>query len=174
MPRKNPAGALRNAEAGDPVIADAKYVHTNLVARDWRRLARFYHEVLGCVPVPPERNLSGPDYERGTGVQGAHAQGIHLLFPGYGPTGPTLEIFQYAVPEPGVPAVVHRPGFGHVAFAVRSVVEARAQFLTAGGSSVGDIIETRIAPDTVVTWCYVRDPEGNIVELQSRSQGSAV
>jgi glyoxylase I family protein len=156
------------------VIAGAKYVHTNLVARDWRRLAHFYQEVLGCVPVPPERNLSGPDYERGTAVQGARAQGIHLLLPGYGPAGPTLEIFQYATPEPGVAAAVHRPGLGHVAFAVGSVAEARAQFLTAGGSSVGDVIQTRLSPETVVTWCYVRDPEGNIVELQSRSEGAAV
>ena len=38
----------------------ARYVHTNLIARDWRVLARFYQEVLGCVPVPPERDLSGP------------------------------------------------------------------------------------------------------------------
>jgi catechol 2,3-dioxygenase-like lactoylglutathione lyase family enzyme len=155
------------------VIADAKYVHTNLVARDWRRLARFYEEVLGRVRVPPERNLFGRDYERGTGVQGAHAQGIHLLLPGYGPGGPTLEIFQYAAPEPANLAAVHRPGFGHVAFAVGSVAEARARFLAAGGSSVGDVIQTRIPPDTVVTWCYVRDPEGNVVELQSRSLGAA-
>ena len=156
------------------MIADAQYVHTNLVARDWRRLARFYQEVLGCVPVPPERNVSGPDYERGTGIPGAQVQGIHMLLPGHGPSGPTLKIFQYAVPEPGLTAAVHRPGFGHIAFAVPSVIEARALFLTAGGSSVGEVIQTRIAPDVMVTWCYVRDPEGNIVELQSRSQGAAV
>jgi predicted enzyme related to lactoylglutathione lyase len=27
----------------------AKDVHTNLVAEDWRGLARFYQEVFGCV-----------------------------------------------------------------------------------------------------------------------------
>jgi len=30
-----------------------KYTHTNLVARDWRRLADFYIKVFGCTPVPP-------------------------------------------------------------------------------------------------------------------------
>ena len=154
-------------------IAGAKYVHTNLVARDWRRLARFYQDVCGCTPVPPERNLSGPEYERGTGIPGARAQGVHLLLPGCGPSGPTLEIFEYASPEPGPFPEVDRPGFGHVAFAVASVADARAEFLNAGGSSVGEVVRTSIPPDTVVTWCYVRDPEGNIVELQSRSQGSA-
>ena len=37
------------------MIAGARYVHTNLIARDWRRLAAFYESVLGCVPVHPER-----------------------------------------------------------------------------------------------------------------------
>ena len=49
---------------------NARYVHTNLIARDWRALARFYQEVLGCVPVPPERDLSGPDMDAGTGIPG--------------------------------------------------------------------------------------------------------
>lgn len=152
------------------MIKDAKYVHTNLVACDWRRLALFYQETFGCVPLPPERNLSGPDYERGIGVPQARAQGIHLLLPGWGSTGPTLEIFQYAAPAPGTAAVVHRPGLGHIAFAVASVGEARSQVLAAGGSGVGEVISTRIDPGMVVTWCYVRDPEGNIIELQSLSQ----
>lgn len=156
------------------MIESAKYVHTNLVARNWRRLAHFYQEVLGCVPVPPERNLWGADYELGTGLTGARAEGVHLLLPGHGPAGPTLEIFEYSPTEPDVPAAVNRPGFGHVAFSVASVVEARDQFLRAGGSTVGDIVQTSISADAVVTWCYVRDPEGNIVELQSRSQGAIV
>jgi len=37
----------------------ARYVHTNLIAWDWKRLAAFYQDVFGCVPVPPERDLSG-------------------------------------------------------------------------------------------------------------------
>lgn len=84
------------------MIADAKYVHTNLIARDWRALSRFYQEVFGCTPVLPERNLSGPDLEAGTGVPGAHLQGMHLRLPGHGAAGPTLEIFQYTELVPPV------------------------------------------------------------------------
>ena len=25
-----------------------KYVHTNIISRDWRRLAQFYEDVFGC------------------------------------------------------------------------------------------------------------------------------
>ena len=28
----------------------ARYAHTNLIARDWRRLVDFYQTVFGCVP----------------------------------------------------------------------------------------------------------------------------
>jgi len=47
------------------MIAGAKYGHTNLIARDWKALARFYEEQFGCTPVPPERDFKGPDLERG-------------------------------------------------------------------------------------------------------------
>ena len=32
-----------------------RYAHTNLIAKDWRSLARFYIEVFGCEPAGPER-----------------------------------------------------------------------------------------------------------------------
>ena len=36
-----------------------RYVHTNLIARDWKKLAKFYVKVFGCKLKPPERNLKG-------------------------------------------------------------------------------------------------------------------
>jgi len=59
----------------------AKYVHTNLIAGDWCRLATFYQQVFGCIPVPPERDLKGEKLEAGTGIPGAHLRGIHLRLP---------------------------------------------------------------------------------------------
>jgi len=82
------------------MIAGARYVHTNLVARDWRRLA------------------------------------------------------------------VNRPGFSHIAFAVDSVEDARAECLAAGGTPVGQTVTLTTPAGSKVTWCYLADPEGNIVELQ--------
>ena len=74
------------------MIQGARYVHTNLVARDWRALATFYERTLGCTPVPPTRDFAGPVLEAGTGVRGASLQGVHLRLPGYADDGPTLEI----------------------------------------------------------------------------------
>ena len=151
------------------LIAGAKYVHTNLIARDWRALAGFYEEVFGCTAIPPERHFSGPDLEAGTGVRGAELQGAHLRLPGCGADGPTLEIFQYSQPAPASEPVANRPGFAHIAFSVGSVSEARSQVLSHGGSVVGDIVTLTTSAGSQVTWCYVADPEGNLLELQSWS-----
>ena len=149
------------------MIANPRYVHTNLVARDWRTLADFYQSVLGCQPVPPERDFAGQELEAGTGVAGASVGGIHLRLPGHGTDGPTLEIFTYSRLADGPAPAVNRPGFGHIAFAVASVADARAEVLNAGGCAVGDIVTLTTATGARVTWCYVTDPEGNVIELQS-------
>ena len=36
--------------------------------------------------------------------------------------------------------------------------------------SVGEVVTVQIATDAHVTWCYLHDPEGNIIELQSWSK----
>jgi glyoxylase I family protein len=151
------------------VIANAKYAHTNLVARDWRSLARFYQDVFGCVPVPPERDYSGPDLEAGTGVPGARLQGVHLLLPGHGPDGPTLEVFQYSEVAGPVEHGVNRPGFAHIAFSVASVRDAHAEVLAHGGARRRGGHPDHCHRRTGHLWCYVADPEGNILELQSWS-----
>src|SRR4051812_20821048 len=107
------------------MIAGAKYGHTNLIAKDWRALARFYEEQFGCTPVPPERDYKGKDLERGTGIEGAALRGAHLRLPGHGAEGPTLEIFTYSALEDRPDLAVNRLGFGHIAFAVEDVPSAR-------------------------------------------------
>lgn len=148
----------------------ARFGHVNVIARDWRTLAAFYESVFACTPVPPERDYRGEIVERGTGVPDAAFRGVHLRLPGHGPDGPTIEIYTYERnAETGVPATANRVGWGHVAFVVDDVGAARTQVLAAGGGVVGEVVTTRIADGRRVTWCYLTDPEGNLVELQSWS-----
>ena len=151
-------------------MIQAKYVHTNLIAENWRVLADFYQRLFGCVLVPPERDFSGEKLEAGTGIRGAHLRGAHLRLPGYGDGGPTLEIFEYDPRKPRVQSAVNRPGFGHIAFSVDDVASARAQVFAEGGRTVGEVVTLQVATGAQVTWCYVTDPEGNIIELQSWSK----
>jgi len=149
------------------MIPNARYAHTNIIARDWRSLASFYKSVFGCVFVPPERNYCGPVLEAGTGVPGAILQGIHLRLPGLGPEGPTLEIYTYSQLVNSPSPAVNRPGLAHLAFEVPSVEDARREVLAAGGKAVGEIVTLTPSEDLRITWCYVTDPEGNIIELES-------
>ncbi len=145
----------------------ARYVHTNLIARDWRSLSRFYQEVFGCTPVPPERDYSGEDLDRGTGVPGARLTGVHLRLPGNGPDGPTLELFEYTPVGEVVEPSIHRPGYGHIAFSVSDVPDARVAVLEHGGSAIAEVVELELPNGNRVEWCYVADPEGNGIELQT-------
>jgi glyoxylase I family protein len=152
------------------MIHGARYAHTNLIARDWRALAAFYESVFGAVPVPPERHYSGAALEAGSGVPGATLSGVHLRLPGQDPDGATLEIYSYSrLAERSTPPLVNQPGLAHLAFEVSDVEEARREVLANGGAAVGEIVTLTTAAGRQVTWCYVTDPEGNIVELQSWS-----
>jgi catechol 2,3-dioxygenase-like lactoylglutathione lyase family enzyme len=149
--------------------ADVTFGHVNIIARDWKRLSRFYQTVFGCVPVPPRRQLSGAWLEAGTAVEGAALEGEHLRLPGHGPEGPTLEIYSYSSPldKPGTAA--NRLGLGHLAFGVPSVEKALRRVLAEGGRALGEISSALVPGKGRVTFVYACDPEDNVVELQSWS-----
>ncbi len=149
---------------------NARYGHTNLIAGDWQRLAAWYEDLFGCVRVPPERDYESSDLDAGTGLRGIRVRGVHLRLPGYGDGGPTLEIYNYSILEPRPATAVNRPGYGHIAFGVDHVPAARKAVLEAGGRAVGEVVTLTTSIGTKVTWCYVADPEGNVIELQSWSK----
>jgi len=149
-------------------MALAKYVHTNLIASDWKKLSEFYINIFGCIPVPPERNLIGPAIDAATGINHAHITGMHLRLPGWGENGPTLELFSYSPEMSHLPPAVNRPGYGHIAFQVEDVETAQNLTLAAGGKMVGDVVKVPVG-EKFVTFCYLTDPEGNVIELQSWS-----
>jgi glyoxylase I family protein len=150
-------------------IEGARFGHVNVTGTDWRRLAVFYSEVFGCEVVPPERDYRGPDLEAATRVAGAHLTGAHLRLPGHGPTGPTIEIYQYDEVEAGRPPRVDRAGWGHLAFQVPDVAAAVEAVVAGGGARFGEVVTLTTSDGRHVTWCYTADPDGNLVELQAWS-----
>ena len=146
----------------------ARYAHTNIVSEDWRKLSDFYINVFDCVPVPPERDLSGDWLAKGTALNDPHLRGQHLRLPGHGEAGPTLEIFQYdEILEKVMPPAANRKGLGHLAFQVEDVRDTLQSLLEHGGSLLGEVVVRQIAGVGEITFTYALDPEGNILELQS-------
>ncbi|HBV98594.1 MAG: glyoxalase [Peptococcaceae bacterium BICA1-7] len=145
-----------------------KFTHTNIISKDWQKLAQFYIEVFGCQPVYPERDLNGDWIDRVTGMKDVRIRGIHLRLPGYADGGPTLEIFQYSrtAESSDLPAI-NKVGFSHIAFLVEDVRFYFDRLLANGGSTLGELVEKEIDGVGVLTVVYARDPEGNIIEIQN-------
>lgn len=144
-----------------------RFAHTNIVSINWKKLVDFYVKTFNCEIVLPIRKQSGEWLEKGTGLQKAKLEGAHLLLPGYGENGPTLEIYQYAVFESQEPIRPNKRGFGHIAFEVESVEEILASLIKNGGTAFGEITKKQVQDVGEITFVYARDPEGNLIELQS-------
>ncbi|RMZ60243.1 VOC family protein [Chryseobacterium nematophagum] len=148
---------------------EIKYGHTNIITKDWKKLAHFYELVFNCKPVPPERNQKGSWLEKGTGVPNAHLQGMHLRLPGYGENGPTLEIYQYSEVIDSEKMVSNKKGFGHIAFQVDNITELLALALKNGATEIGELSEHHVENVGLLKFIYIADPDGNIIELQNWS-----
>ena len=144
-----------------------RYAHTNLVARNWKSLAEFYIKVFGCRIKPPERKLAGAWLDQATGLQNASLEGVHLLLPGYGDQGPTLEIFSYQIGHDREPIMANHTGLTHIAFEVEDVDQTLDHALKNGGQLLGKVSGKTIEGVGELKFVYFRDPEGNIVEIQS-------
>jgi predicted enzyme related to lactoylglutathione lyase len=145
-----------------------KYAHTNIVAKDWKCLAKFYTEVFNCQPLYPERNLSGEWIEKVTSLKQVNIKGIHLRLPGFDENGPTLEIFQYEPEDHREdPQQINGQGFGHIAFHVEDVEAVLAKLVEYGGKQRGELVKRHYSGLGLLAVVYAEDPEGNIVEIQN-------
>lgn len=144
-----------------------RYVHTNIIAKDASKLINFYKTVFHCQSINETRDLRGAWLDRLTGLHEAHITGEHLLLPGYGKEHPTLEIFSYDTLQETTFAGINRPGIAHIAFEVDDVEATLQEIISAGGSSVGELVTAPYPDGMEAVFVYAKDPEGNIIELQS-------
>ena len=144
-----------------------RYVHTDIIARNPDKLIQFYKDALHCKSIGETRDLRGEWLDGMTGIKNAHIKGEHLLLPGWGDDHPTLEIFSYDEMAQALPARVDRPGFAHIAFEVDDVKETLAAVKQAGGGQYGELVSADYPDGVRAVFVYAKDPEGNIIELQS-------
>ena len=144
-----------------------RFAHTNIAAKDWKRLSDFYIKVFNCKKKPPERYLSGDWLDQATGLTNARLAGIHLLLPGHGTSGPTLEIFTYEDTHASELIMANNTGYTHIAFEVEDVGTTLNHALSNGAELLGKVTEKIIENVGALKFVYFRDPEGNIIEIQS-------
>lgn len=94
-------------------------------------------------------------------------EGVHLLLPGHGENAPTLEIFTYKEMNSVEPVIANTIGFTHIAFEVEDVDDILALAINNGAKLLGEVTEKKVDGVGILKFVYFRDPEGNIVEIQS-------
>lgn len=140
-----------------------KLTHINLVAKDAKALAAFYQRVFNCAYLRPPKVLSGKKVSCGNGLPNSEILSIWLKFPEC--DTPFLELHQHKVMLDRDSPQVNEPGFGHLSFQVPDIHSTRAETIAAGGSQLGEITDFG-TPDKPHLIIYLRDPEGNILELE--------
>lgn len=142
-----------------------KFGHISMVARDTDHLADFYKAVFGCKDTVERWTMSGEAISRGNGVPNCEIYAAWLNLPGI--DGLFLEILQYRkILDRPVPSV-NQPGYGHMAFEVEDIHATLDAVVEAGGMLLGEITDLGTA-QAPVSCVYVRDPEGNVIELEQK------
>lgn len=133
-------------------------LHTGLTVSDFEAAVAWWSELFGFLLVAEET------------IEGAQADALAELFGGTGltirlgflraPDGNVLEIFQLDPPLPARATEFRRPGFTHVALAVRDVPGVRRRLEARGVEFI-----TGVEHNAGAHWSYFRDPDGNLVEI---------
>jgi catechol 2,3-dioxygenase-like lactoylglutathione lyase family enzyme len=139
--------------------------HAGLTVSDLSRSLAFWRDALGMGEVLAQEARGGY-FEAIVGEQSVDVAMVHLAF---ADGGPRVELFEFRSPRGGVhrsrPADV---GFAHVCVAVPAADDLGAlvaRLLDAGGSLVGPVVEIDAGANRGGRACYVRDPDGHVLEL---------
>jgi catechol 2,3-dioxygenase-like lactoylglutathione lyase family enzyme len=139
-----------------------EFVHIGLVVEDLDETVRFL-ELLGFDCGKPG-TFSGEWIGRIIGLEDVTVEVVMAR----GPEGTDVfEVVRFYSPSAGAQdatAAVNRPGLRHVAFKVDDVRGVVDRVREAGWETVGEIVDY----EGMFLLCYVRGPEGLIVELAER------
>lgn len=144
-----------------------RFDQVKMVARDVEALAGFYEVAIGCDLISPITDFRDEVLARGVGAPGTHLRMAWLSLPGTSEGGTLLELYQLVGWHGDWP---YRPGQGHLAFEVDDVPTAVDRVVSAGGSSLGEIVDWKAPSGNLARFVFMRDPEGNVVDLWSRLQ----
>jgi catechol 2,3-dioxygenase-like lactoylglutathione lyase family enzyme len=138
------------------------FVHTGVVVDDLTAAVGFF-TTLGLQCSDPFV-VEGEWVDRILGLSAVRVEGVMVRTPD---GTDALELVKFHEPpaEPdGQPAPPNRRGIRHVAFAVDDVRAVVERLRTSGWDTVGEIVDYQ----GMFLLCYVRGPEGLIIELAER------
>ena len=143
-----------------------RFDQVKLVSSDVAALAAFYTEALGCCLLFGPATLVDADLTRGIGAPPGPVTLAMLGFADHQTGSPILEI--YSIDGDEAVDWPFRPGQGHLAFEVDDVHVSVEHLLDAGATMLGDVVDWRGPSGSLGRFAYLRDPEGNIVDVWGR------
>jgi catechol 2,3-dioxygenase-like lactoylglutathione lyase family enzyme len=136
--------------------------HVSIVVADLAAAIEFF-EALG-LELDGEGSVEGSEVDRIIGLEGARSDLAFVRTPdGHG----RIELVKFNSPplRGGNPeAPVNTPGLSHLCFAVDDLDATLARLQAKGGELVGEVVSY----GNSYKLCYVRGPEGVIVELAEK------
>src|SRR3954451_16972223 len=143
------------------------FVHIGLVVEDLDETVRFL-SLLGFDCGTPGV-FSGEWIDRIIGLEDGT---VEVVMAGGPAARDTYGVVRFRSPSAGAPdpaPAANRPGLRHVAFTVDDVRGVVDRVREAGWQTVGEIVDY----ESTFLLCYVRGPEGLIVELAERLDGAS-
>src|SRR3954468_563450 len=162
--RRSRASRLTSMDSHRPGVT--AFVHVGLVVEDLDETVRFL-ALLGLDCGKPGV-FSGEWIDRIIGLENVKVELVMARAPD---GSDVFEVVRFHSPSAGAEApapAANRPGLRHVAFTVDDVRGVVDRVRAAGWETAGEIVDFQ---DTFLL-CYVRGPEGLIVELAQRLDGA--
>ncbi|WP_370966584.1 VOC family protein [Amycolatopsis sp. cg9] len=140
-----------------------RFEHVGVIVEDLEAVTAFFAD-LGFEVAPPMR-IEDEWVDRILGLEGVHAEMVMVNAPdGSG----KLELTKFHHPvDPAAPQATapNRLGFRHIAYIVEDLDSTIELIRAKGLDTVGEIVNY----ENIFRMCYVRGPEGLIVELAEES-----
>lgn len=139
------------------------FMHVGLVVDDFAQTVRFL-ELLGLRCDSAPEVFQGEWIDRIVGLEGAVIEVVVARTPG---SDDVFEVMRFRSPRLRAPegtTAANSPGLRHVAFTVDDLFAVVERIREAGWATIGEIVNY----EDISLLCYVRGPEGLIVELVQR------
>lgn len=134
--------------------------HAALVVSNLEKCYEFYGSFFGFKTVS-EATETGPFIEKVVGINDVKIKWVKLATP----NGVLIELLQYLNPISSPKdheQTSNQLGHSHLAFTVGSMDQFVSAFKSRGGVLINN---PEVNPTRTAKVCYVRDPEGNLLEI---------
>lgn len=138
--------------------------HIAIIVNDYAKMVNFYSRVLGF-QINREFKIKSKEFQRGVGMKGAKARVAHLSISG---TTPEIEIAEYfpKIRKSRDISKANAPGYRHIALVVTDLKKAYQRLKKLGIDFFSSpICISKPKNISGVQFVYLKDPEGNIIEL---------